>query len=132
MIAVELPEIFLFVLLLEVEKPWYSLFLSALLMQVYVIPLIQFLLGRIIPRIRALIIVPSRDLALQVKSVFDTYTDGTDIRVAALCGGINESYSYLTYFDDYSWFRMFVYVFLIQIWGTTKKTQFKVASRWTS
>ena len=107
-------EIFLSVLLLEAEKLSYWLYLVAAYFQVYVIPLVQSLLGRIIPRIRALIIVPSRDLALQVKSVFDVYTDGTDIRVAALCGGISESYNDLTYYDDYSWFRIAFYVFIIR------------------
>lgn len=38
----------------------------------YVIPILMTLHARIIPRIRALIIVPTRDLALQVRDTFET------------------------------------------------------------
>lgn len=113
MTAAELREIFQSVPPPEVEKRSYFFYLVTSNFQVYVIPLVQSLLGRIIPRIRALIVVPSRDLALQVKSVFDIYTDGTDIRVAALCGGISESYNDLTYYNDYSWFRTIYFFCLI-------------------
>ncbi|KNB43821.1 hypothetical protein JH06_2267 [Blastocystis sp. subtype 4] len=49
---------------------------------VYVIPIIQALMNRIVPRIRALVVVPSRDLVQQVwiaKLTFDAYTKGTDL-----------------------------------------------------
>ena len=48
------------------------------------LPLIQSLLGRIVPRIRALVVVPNRDLAQQVKATFDAYVSGTDLRVGIL------------------------------------------------
>ena len=37
----------------------------------YAIPIVQALAPRIIPRLRALILLPSRDLVVQVKGVFD-------------------------------------------------------------
>ena len=47
---------------------------------------------RVVPRIRALVVVPSRDLALQVKSTFDQYVKGTSLKVGILSGrGENES-----------------------------------------
>ena len=71
---------------------------------VYVLPLIQSLLGRIVPRIRALVVVPNRDLAQQVKATFDAYVSGTDLRVGILCGGVNTS-SELQYYNDESWMQ---------------------------
>lgn len=68
------------------------------------LPLIQSLLGRIVPRIRALVVVPNRDLAQQVKATFDAYVSGTDLRVGILCGGVNTS-SELQYYNDESWMR---------------------------
>lgn len=63
---------------------------------------------RIVPRIRALIVVPSRDLAIQVilcysyfikaKATFDTYVQGTDLHVGIL-GGVDDSLDYCE--DDY-------------------------------
>ena len=55
---------------------------------------------RVVPRIRALVVVPSRDLALQVKSTFDQYVKGTSLKVGILSGrGENESLDYNE--DDY-------------------------------
>lgn len=68
------------------------------------LPLIQSLLGRIVPRIRALVVVPNRDLAQQVKATFDAYVSGTDLRVGILCGGVSTS-AELQYYDDESWMR---------------------------
>lgn len=73
------------------------------------IPIIQALVNRIVPRIRALIVVPSKDLvqqvgvyhlhSLQVKFTFDAYTRGTDLRVGVLYG----SDSSLSYDDSHLW-----------------------------
>lgn len=73
------------------------------------IPIIQALVNRIVPRIRALIVVPSKDLvqqvefnvfdSLQVKLTFDTYTRGTDLRVGVLFG----SESSLDYDNSHLW-----------------------------
>ena len=64
---------------------------------------------RIVPRIRALVVVPSRDLAIQVilcsshkiqaKATFDTYVQGTDLHVGIL-GGVDDS---LDYCEDNYW-----------------------------
>ncbi len=42
----------------------------------------QTLLNRVVVRLRALVILPNRDLALQVKSVFDLLCEGTDLKVS--------------------------------------------------
>lgn len=52
----------------------------------YAIPIIETLASRIVPRIRALVILPTRDLALQVKNTFDTFVKGTDLKIALVCG----------------------------------------------
>lgn len=50
----------------------------------YVIPVVQSLKERIIPRVRALVIVPTRELAVQVKAAFESFVKGTDLRVGCL------------------------------------------------
>jgi hypothetical protein len=40
-------------------------------------------LNRVVVRLRALVILPNRDLALQVKSVFDLLCEGTDLKVSS-------------------------------------------------
>ncbi|KAJ3043007.1 ATP-dependent RNA helicase dbp6 [Rhizophlyctis rosea] len=52
----------------------------------YALPIVEGLSARIIPRLRALVILPTRDLASQVKSVFDSLVKGTDIKVALVTG----------------------------------------------
>lgn len=52
----------------------------------YALPIVESLLGRVIPRIRALIVIPTRDLAMQVKSTFDMLLRGTDIRCLLITG----------------------------------------------
>eukprot|EP00124_Ichthyophonus_hoferi_P001071 Ihof_evm11s49 gene=Ihof_evmTU11s49 len=52
----------------------------------YVIPVVQCLLDRVVPRLRALVLLPTRDLALQVKNVFDAYVRKTDLRVVIATG----------------------------------------------
>jgi ATP-dependent RNA helicase DDX51/DBP6 len=41
---------------------------------------------RVVERIRALIILPTRDLALQVKEAFDGLCEGTDLKIGLLIG----------------------------------------------
>lgn len=52
----------------------------------YVLPIVQCLLTRVVPRVRALVLVPTRDLVHQVYSVFKTYTAGTPLRVMSSAG----------------------------------------------
>jgi len=52
----------------------------------YAIPIVQALAPRIIPRLRALILLPSRDLVVQVKGVFDGLVVGTGLRVEVTLG----------------------------------------------
>ncbi|KAJ3295310.1 ATP-dependent RNA helicase dbp6, partial [Borealophlyctis nickersoniae] len=52
----------------------------------YALPIVESLSTRIVPRLRALVLLPTRDLALQVKAVFDSLLKGTDIKVALVTG----------------------------------------------
>ncbi|CAH8852755.1 unnamed protein product [Trichobilharzia szidati] len=52
----------------------------------YAIPIVQLLLNRVHQFIRALIIVPVRDLAVQVCKTLNQLIEGTDIKVALLAG----------------------------------------------
>ncbi|KAI9093072.1 P-loop containing nucleoside triphosphate hydrolase protein [Phlyctochytrium arcticum] len=68
----------------------------------FAIPIVETLLNRIIPRLRALIVLPTRDLALQVKSTFDSLTRGTDIRCVLITGqtSFTVEQSQLVSYDD--------------------------------
>ena len=46
---------------------------------VFVISTLQMLLDRVLTRLRALVVLPSRDLAIQVKSVFDWFCDDASV-----------------------------------------------------
>lgn len=52
----------------------------------YVLPLVQALRSRTVPRIRALILLPVQELATQVFHVFQTYCRGTPLRVGKAVG----------------------------------------------
>ncbi|KAI8814238.1 P-loop containing nucleoside triphosphate hydrolase protein [Cladochytrium replicatum] len=52
----------------------------------YAIPIVETLSQRVVPRVRALVILPTRDLAIQVKATFDALMKGTDLRCALLIG----------------------------------------------
>lgn len=52
----------------------------------FALPIVQGLLGRTVPRLRALVILPTRDLAVQVHRVFRTLCKGTSLRVTAAVG----------------------------------------------
>ena len=68
-------------------------------------------MNRIVPRIRALVVVPSRDLVLQVwivvsydkqaKLTFDAYTKGTDLHVGVIVG--QEAHDSLHYNENDYW-----------------------------
>lgn len=49
----------------------------------YTLPIIQCLHTRVVPRVRAVVVVPSRDLVQQVKKVFDRYCHATAAAIAA-------------------------------------------------
>ena len=49
---------------------------------VFVIATLQMLLDRVITRLRALVVLPSRDLAIQVKNVFDLFCDDASVDFA--------------------------------------------------
>lgn len=52
----------------------------------YVLPIVQSLLKRVVCHLRALIILPTKDLANQVKQVFELFTEGTNLRVGLASG----------------------------------------------
>ena len=52
----------------------------------YVLPLIQLLSGCVYRRLQALIILPSKDLAAQVKTVISNHSKGTNLKVGLASG----------------------------------------------
>ncbi|KAI8150173.1 P-loop containing nucleoside triphosphate hydrolase protein [Fennellomyces sp. T-0311] len=52
----------------------------------YVLPIIDILSKRVVTRLRALIVLPTRELAIQVKETFEAFVKGTDLRVGAAIG----------------------------------------------
>ncbi|KAM9194949.1 ATP-dependent RNA helicase DDX51 isoform 2-T2 [Dugong dugon] len=52
----------------------------------FVIPVVQALLHRVVCRVRALVVLPTKELAQQVSKVFNIYTDATPLRVALVTG----------------------------------------------
>ncbi|XP_077731295.1 ATP-dependent RNA helicase DDX51 isoform X2 [Canis aureus] len=52
----------------------------------FVIPVVQALLCRAVCQVRALVVLPTKELAQQVSKVFNIYTDATPLRVALITG----------------------------------------------
>ncbi|KAL1462642.1 hypothetical protein WDU94_014464 [Cyamophila willieti] len=52
----------------------------------FVLPILQLLKERVVPQIRALVVLPTQDLASQVYSVFKTYVKGTNLQVVLTVG----------------------------------------------
>ncbi|XP_043413186.1 ATP-dependent RNA helicase DDX51 [Prionailurus bengalensis] len=52
----------------------------------FVIPVVQALLCRAVCQVRALVVLPTKELAQQVSKVFNVYTDATPLRVALITG----------------------------------------------
>ncbi|KAI9270447.1 P-loop containing nucleoside triphosphate hydrolase protein [Phascolomyces articulosus] len=52
----------------------------------YVLPIIDILSKRIVTRLRALVVLPTRELAIQVKETFEAFVKGTNLRVGAAVG----------------------------------------------
>ncbi|XP_058137168.1 ATP-dependent RNA helicase DDX51 isoform X2 [Dasypus novemcinctus] len=52
----------------------------------FVIPVVQTLLHRVVCHVRALVVLPTKELAQQVSKVFNVYTDATPLRVALITG----------------------------------------------
>lgn len=48
----------------------------------YVLPVVDILSKRVVPRLRALVVLPTRDLVIQVKETFDAFVKGTDLKVS--------------------------------------------------
>lgn len=55
---------------------------------VYTLPILHALASRVAIRLRAVVVLPTRDLAMQVLSVFETLIDGgsLDVKLVAACG----------------------------------------------
>ncbi|XP_068767138.1 ATP-dependent RNA helicase DDX51 [Struthio camelus] len=52
----------------------------------FVIPVVQALLDRVVCQVRALVVLPTKELAQQVSKVFNIYTDGTGLKVVSVTG----------------------------------------------
>ncbi|OPJ74820.1 ATP-dependent RNA helicase DDX51 [Patagioenas fasciata] len=52
----------------------------------FVIPIVQVLLDRVVCQVRALVVLPTKELAQQVSKVFNIYTDGTGLKVVLITG----------------------------------------------
>ncbi|KFU95028.1 ATP-dependent RNA helicase DDX51, partial [Chaetura pelagica] len=52
----------------------------------FVIPIVQVLLDRVVCQVRALVLLPTKELAQQVSKVFNIYTDGTGLKVVLITG----------------------------------------------
>ncbi|XP_071471960.1 ATP-dependent RNA helicase DDX51 isoform X1 [Marmota flaviventris] len=52
----------------------------------FVIPVVQALMHRVVCQVRALVVLPTKELAQQVSKVFNVYTDATPLRVALVTG----------------------------------------------
>lgn len=52
----------------------------------FVIPVVQALLPRAVCQVRALVVLPTKELAQQVSKVFSVYTEATPLRVALVTG----------------------------------------------
>ncbi|XP_064235542.1 ATP-dependent RNA helicase DDX51 [Aotus nancymaae] len=52
----------------------------------FVIPVVQALLSRVVCHVRALVVLPTKELAQQVSKVFNIYTDATPLRVSLVTG----------------------------------------------
>ncbi|NXA53613.1 DDX51 helicase, partial [Nothocercus julius] len=52
----------------------------------FVIPVVQALLDRVVCQVRALAVLPTKELAQQVSKVFNIYTDGTGLKVVSVAG----------------------------------------------
>ena len=55
----------------------------------FVLPIVQSLLGRLVPRVRAITVLPTQNLATQVYKVFNNFCEGSGLRVKLLTGGEN-------------------------------------------
>ncbi|KAJ1936155.1 ATP-dependent RNA helicase dbp6, partial [Linderina pennispora] len=55
----------------------------------YVLPIVEKLRQRLVVRLRALVVLPTRDLAMQVKECFDRFCLGTDLRVGLATGDVS-------------------------------------------
>ena len=55
----------------------------------YVLPIVQSLRACTTRQVRCLVVVPTQDLGIQVKGVFDTFTQGTPLKVALVSGSVS-------------------------------------------
>ncbi|XP_030578168.1 ATP-dependent RNA helicase DDX51 isoform X2 [Archocentrus centrarchus] len=52
----------------------------------FVVPIIQVLMERVVCQVRALAVLPTKELAQQVHKVFTSYSEGTNLKVVMLAG----------------------------------------------
>jgi ATP-dependent RNA helicase DDX51/DBP6 len=54
----------------------------------YVIPVVQSLENRIVPRLRAVIVLPTKELVFQAKDTFQKFVSATNLKLASCCGSV--------------------------------------------
>ncbi|XP_072355103.1 ATP-dependent RNA helicase DDX51 isoform X1 [Scyliorhinus torazame] len=52
----------------------------------FVIPVVQGLMNRVVCRVRALVVLPTKELAQQVYKIFSSYAEGTTLKVVIVAG----------------------------------------------
>jgi ATP-dependent RNA helicase DDX51/DBP6 len=52
----------------------------------YAVPLIEILSKRVVTRLRALIVLPTRDLVVQVRETLETLAKGTGLKIGSITG----------------------------------------------
>lgn len=55
----------------------------------YALPIIQNIRKRLLRRVRALVVVPTKDLVIQIRNVFRKFISGTDLRAVGLTGSVS-------------------------------------------
>lgn len=59
----------------------------------FVLPIVQALRDRVVPRVRALVVLPTHELARQVAKVFHRYASGTRVKVSLLSASGQKSFA---------------------------------------
>lgn len=91
----------------------------------FAIPIVQNLIKRIVCRVRAVVVLPTRDLALQVKKSFDDLCAGEKLRVGLAVGASSFAVEQGNLMLDN-------YAGLAPVFGDTVEDSTDSASRWSS
>ena len=62
----------------------------------YVLPIVEVLSSRVVTRLRALVVLPTRDLVVQVRETFEAVAKGRGLKVGSLIRSLS------TFVNDYA------------------------------